>query len=125
MKVLATGTAGFIGSEHVWSLLSGDLPGAVGVPVTVLDKLSHSGNLANLAAVAGHPGFRFVQGDICDARLVEETIRDHDVIMYFAAESHVDRSIRSVVAFVTTNVPGTQMLLEAARRHRVDRLGPR
>ena len=66
MKVLATGAAGFIGSEHVRSLLSGDLPGAVGVPVTVLDKLSYSGNLANPAAIAGHPGCRFVQGDICD-----------------------------------------------------------
>ena len=121
MKILATGAAGFIGSEYVRILLSGDLPGAGDVQVTVLDKLTYSGNRENLTAVAAHPGYRFVQGDICDASLVEEIMPDHDVIVHFAAESHVDRSIHGAVPFVTTNVLGTQVLLDAALRHQVGR----
>src|ERR1700732_958608 len=119
MKILATGAAGFIGSEYVRTLLSGERPGAGDVQVAVLDKLTYAGNLENLTAVAAHPGYRFVQGDICDAGLVEEIMPDHDVIVHFAAESHVDRSIRGAVPFVTTNVLGTQVLLDAALRHRV------
>jgi dTDP-glucose 4,6-dehydratase len=121
MKILATGAAGFIGSEYVRALLSGDLPDADDVQVTVLDTLGYSGNLENLAAVAAHPGYRFVQGDICDASLVSEIVPSHDVIVHFAAESHVDRSIRGAVPFVSTNVLGTQVLLDAALRHRVGR----
>ena len=121
MKILTTGAAGFIGSEYARMLLSGDLPGSANVQVTVLDKLAYSGNLANLAAVAAHPGYRFVQGDICDAGLVDEIVPGHDVIVHFAAESHVDRSIQGAVPFVSTNVFGTQMLLDAALRHRVNR----
>jgi dTDP-glucose 4,6-dehydratase len=121
MKILATGAAGFIGSEYVRLLLSGALPGSGGSQVTVLDSLAYSGNLENLAAVAHLPGYRFVQGDICDASLVDEIMPGHDVVVHFAAESHVDRSIQGAVPFVTTNVLGTQVLLDAALRHRVDR----
>jgi dTDP-glucose 4,6-dehydratase len=121
MKILATGAAGFIGSEYVRALLSGDFPDADDVQVTVLDVLAYSGNLQNLATVASHPGYRFVQGDICDASLVNEIMPGHDAIVHFAAESHVDRSIRGAVPFVTTNVLGTQVLLDAALRHRVGR----
>jgi dTDP-glucose 4,6-dehydratase len=89
--------------------------------VTVLDKLTYSGNRANLDTVAGHPGLTFVEGDICDAALVDELVAGHDAIVHFAAESHVDRSILGAASFVTTNVLGTQTLLDAALRHRVGR----
>jgi len=72
MKALVTGAAGFIGSQYVRALLSGDLPGADDVRVTVLDKLAYSGNLENLADVTTRPGYEFVQGDICDVALVNE-----------------------------------------------------
>jgi dTDP-glucose 4,6-dehydratase len=116
MRVLITGGAGFIGSAYTRALLAGDLPGATGASVTVLDNLSYSGNLANLASIAGHPGYTFVRGDVCDADLVDQLMPGHDAVVHFAAESHVDRSINSAAPFVTSNVLGTQVLLEAARR---------
>jgi dTDP-glucose 4,6-dehydratase len=121
MRILATGAAGFIGSEYVRMSLSGDLPGTDDVQVTVLDALAYSGNLENLAAVARHPRYRFVAGDICDVDLVNKILPGHDVIVHFAAESHVDRSIQGAGPFVTTNVLGTQVLLDAAQRHHVGR----
>ena len=116
MRILITGGAGFIGSAYTRAVLAGDLPGATGASVTVLDNLSYSGNLANLTSVVGHPGYTFVRGDICDADLVDELMPGHDAVVHFAAESHVDRSINSAAPFVTSNVLGTQVLLEAARR---------
>jgi dTDP-glucose 4,6-dehydratase len=116
MRILITGGAGFIGSAYTRALLAGDLPGATGASVTVLDNLSYSGNLANLTSVAGHPGYTFVHGDVCDADLVDQLMPGHDAVVHFAAESHVDRSINSAAPFVTSNVLGTQVLLEAARR---------
>ncbi|MGY0232475.1 dTDP-glucose 4,6-dehydratase [Longispora urticae] len=121
MKVLITGGAGFIGSHYVRSLLSGSYDAYSGAQVTVLDKLTYSGNLANLAPVHDNPKFRFVQGDICDKDLVNELVPGHDVIVHFAAESHVDRSIDGGAQFVLTNVLGTQVLLDAAHRHEVGR----
>jgi dTDP-glucose 4,6-dehydratase len=118
MRILITGGAGFIGSAYARMLLAGRLPGSAdgSVSVTVLDNLGYSGNLANLASLDGHPGYAFVHGDICDADLVDELVSGHDAIVHFAAESHVDRSINSAAPFVTSNVLGTQVLLEAARR---------
>jgi len=87
--------------------------------VTVLDLLSYSGNRANLPLT--DPRLRFVQGDIADAALLRELLPGHDAVVHFAAESHVDRSIASAVPFVTTNVLGTQVLLDAARAAGVGR----
>jgi dTDP-glucose 4,6-dehydratase len=117
MRVLVTGGAGFIGSEYVRRQLGAD-PAA---RVTVLDKLTYSGVEANLAPVAQAPGYTFVRGDVCDPDVVDEVTAGQDAVVHFAAESHVDRSIEGAGPFVTTNVLGTQVLLDAARRHRVGR----
>ena len=112
-RLLVAGGAGFIGSAFVRLLLER----RTGLQVTVLDKLTYAGNLANLEAVSDHPGYRFVEGDICDRQLVEELARDVDCIVNFAAETHVDRSILDPDAFIKTDVYGTFSLLEAARVH--------
>jgi len=116
MNVLVTGAAGFIGSAYVRTLLG---PGAGVARVTVLDKLTYAGTLANLDL--GDPRLTFVRGDICDADLVGKLVAEADQVVHFAAESHVDRSIAAADEFVRTNVMGTQTLLDAALRHGVDR----
>ncbi|WP_326691557.1 MULTISPECIES: dTDP-glucose 4,6-dehydratase [unclassified Streptomyces] len=113
MRFFVTGGAGFIGSHYVRELLADRLPGTTGAQVTVLDKLTYAGNLANLPD--GHPGLTFVRGDICDGELLRELLPGHDIVVHFAAESHVDRSLDSAAAFMTTNVMGTQTLLDACR----------
>jgi dTDP-glucose 4,6-dehydratase len=122
MRMLITGGAGFIGSHYVRTLLSGGYPGYEDAEVTVFDKLTYAGNLANLAPVADDPRFTFVRGDICVAADLDAALPGHDVVVHFAAESHVDRSISGASGFVLTNVLGTQQLLEAAVRHRVERV---
>ncbi|HKV88316.1 MAG TPA: dTDP-glucose 4,6-dehydratase [Candidatus Dormibacteraeota bacterium] len=112
-RLLVTGGAGFIGSNFV-RLLRASRPE---VEVTVLDKLTYAGNLANLAEFEGRPGYRFVHGDICDAGLVGELAADVDAIVNFAAETHVDRSLMDPFAFIDTDVRGTAVLCEAARAH--------
>jgi dTDP-glucose 4,6-dehydratase len=112
-RLLVTGGAGFIGSNFVRHIL-GRSPDA---HVTVLDKLTYAGNRANLADVEGDLRFTFVEGDIADADLVDRLAGDVDAIVNFAAESHVDRSIEEPDAFIRTDVFGTFVLLEAARRH--------
>ncbi|MDW3848667.1 dTDP-glucose 4,6-dehydratase [Micromonospora sp. BRA006-A] len=111
-RLLVTGGAGFIGSHYVRTLLGPDGPGDV--TVTVLDRLTYAGNLANLSPVRDLPEFRFVHGDVCDPELVSTLVREHDEIVHLAAESHVDRSIEGGAEFVRTNVLGTQNLVEAA-----------
>jgi len=116
-SLLVTGGAGFIGCYFVQYML-GRYPTCT---ITVLDKLAYAGNLDNLQSVVHNPRFRFIQGDICEAAIVNEAIRDCDTVVHFAAETHVDRSINEPGAFVMTNVYGTYTLLEAARRQAVTR----
>lgn len=130
MRILATGAAGFIGSQYVRMLLSGELAldGAEAPDdpilerVTVLDKLTYAANPANLASVADDPRYCFVQGDICDAALLGQVLPGHDVVVNFAAETHVDRSITGAADFVVTNVLGAQTLFEACLRAGVSRV---
>ncbi|MFI6346458.1 dTDP-glucose 4,6-dehydratase [Streptomyces sp. NPDC050560] len=110
MRVLVTGGAGFIGAHYTRGLLNGEYPGSEGAEVTVLDKLTYAGNLANLPV--GHPRLRFVHGDITDRELLERELPGHDAVVHFAAESHVDRSITGASAFVETNIVGTQCLAD-------------
>lgn len=107
-RVLVTGGAGFIGSHYVRTLVAGGYPAWAGAAVTVLDKLTYSGNMDNLAPAEG--GFRFVHGDICDTELLAEVVPGHDVVINFAAETHVDRSITASGTFARTNVMGTHRL---------------
>jgi dTDP-glucose 4,6-dehydratase len=120
MRILVTGGAGFIGSHYVRTLLTGGYPGCEDARVTVLDKLTYAGNLANLDAVAGP--FEFVRGDICDADLLAELLPGHDAVLNFAAETHVDRSITGAAEFVTSNVTGVQVLLDGCLRAGVPRV---
>src|SRR5579872_5572986 len=120
MKFLVTGGAGFIGSAFIRLLL--------GEPdrtrrVANLDKLTYAGNLENLATIAKDSRYRFVHGDICDATLVNALVTEEkpDVIVNFAAESHVDRSILSPAPVFETNLRGTFTMLEAARTHQTPR----
>ena len=118
MKLLVTGGAGFIGSAFIRLILA-----STNDEVVNLDKLTYSGNLENLASVADNPRYRFVHGDIGDAKLVSELAAGArpDAIVHFAAESHVDRTILEPSAEIDTNVRGTFTLLQAARVHSVDR----
>ncbi len=113
MKLLVTGGSGFIGSAVVRRAISD------GHEVVNLDKLTYSGNPANVASVADHPAYAFEQADICDARALAAIFERHQpgAVMHLAAESHVDRSIDGPMAFVEANVVGTACLLEAARRY--------
>jgi dTDP-glucose 4,6-dehydratase len=116
MKILVTGGAGFIGSNFVRRTLADAYSGLEGAEVIVLDSLTYSGNLANLEPIAESPRYRFVQGDIRDSDLLDRVLPEVDSVVHFAAESHVDRSVRDASIFVETNVLGTQRLLDAALR---------
>jgi len=115
-NILVTGGAGFIGSNFIQYIL--DHENSVALLVN-LDLLTYAGNLENLEAVRNDPRYRFVKGDIRDKDLVETLFAeyDFDTVVHFAAESHVDRSIVEPEVFLTTNIVGTQTLLDAAKRH--------
>src|SRR3954469_22454595 len=116
-RVLVTGGAGFISSNVIRHLLA-----ATPYDVVSIDALTYAGNLENLADVMAHPRLAFVQGDIRDAALVRDVVAEVDVIVNAAAESHVEKSIvEGAREFVTTNVEGTQILLDAIREAPVER----
>lgn len=113
MKLLVTGGSGFIGSNFIHHVLGTHPEDSV----VNIDALTYAGNPENLAAWEGDPRYRFVRGDIADPNAVDPLIAECDAVVHFAAESHVDRSIMDSGVFVRTNVLGTQVLLESARRH--------
>ncbi len=118
MKLLVTGGAGFIGSNFIHYILQEHTQWQV----TNLDKLTYAGNLDNLKDVENEPGYHFIKGDIVDRELADELLsHGFDAIINFAAETHVDRSILDVSPFLETNVKGTQVLLEGARKYRVQK----
>jgi dTDP-glucose 4,6-dehydratase len=113
VNVLVTGGAGFIGSNFVrYALATHD-----DWHVTTLDKLTYAGRLENLESLKDHPRHRFVKGDVADAAVAAPLVKDADLVVHFAAETHVDRSIRNAGEFITTDVYGTFVLLEAAREN--------
>lgn len=116
MRILVTGGAGFIGSHFVRHTLEQH-----DYEVVNLDALKYAGNLDNLRDVENHPRYRFIRGDITDMATVEQAIAGVDAVVNFAAETHVDRSLLDAGGFIQTDVYGTYTLLEAARRHGVQR----
>lgn len=110
MKLLVTGGAGFIGSNFIRQYLNNNPADSI----INLDLLTYAGVRSSLKDLEGQDNYRFVEGDICDSQLVETLVKEADAIVHFAAESHVDRSIKDAASFVRTNVVGTQVLLEAA-----------
>lgn len=119
MRLLVTGGAGFIGSNFIRYILR-EHPDW---KMVNLDKLTYAGNLENLKGIEGNPTYTFVRGDIADSRLINELFARYrfDAVINFAAESHVDRSILDASPFIDTNIKGTQVLLDAARQHGIDR----
>lgn len=115
--ILVTGGAGFIGSNFVYYMLEkhGD------IRIINLDKLTYAGNVENLDGLKDNKAHEFIQGDICDNELIDRLVSRSDIIVNFAAETHVDRSILSAGDFIQTDVYGTFCLLEAARKHGIDR----
>ena len=119
MTIIVTGGAGFIGSNFVFHMLN-KYPD---YRIICLDKLTYAGNLSTLKGVMDNPNFRFIKADICDREAVYKLFEEEhpDVVVNFAAESHVDRSIDNPSIFLETNVIGTQVLLDACRKYGVQR----
>ncbi|MFQ5867855.1 MAG: dTDP-glucose 4,6-dehydratase [bacterium] len=118
MRLLVTGGAGFIGSNFIRYIIK-KYPA---YKVINLDKLTYAGNLDNLKDIENNSNYTFVKGDICDRRTVDELSKDVEAIVNFAAQSHVDRSIIDASDFLRTNIDGTYALLEAAKKHNLDRI---
>ena len=114
MKIFVTGGSGFIGSNYIHQVLSNS-----DNTILNLDKLTYAGNEDNLILVSKNTRYKFINGDICDYKLVSHLIKEFnpDYIVHFAAESHVDRSIESPLEFVHTNIVGTTILLHSAMKY--------
>jgi dTDP-glucose 4,6-dehydratase len=121
MKLLVTGGAGFIGSNFVRMALTDQFPDFNVEQLTVLDLLTYAGDEENLKSVSSDKRYKFVKGDIRDLELAKKLMQEADQVVHFAAESHVDRSIEGGSEFVSTNVMGTQVLLDAARSTNIKR----
>jgi dTDP-glucose 4,6-dehydratase len=121
MKLLVTGGAGFIGSNFVRMALTDKFPDFNVGQLTVLDLLTYAGDEENLKPVASDKRYKFIKGDIRDLELAKKLMQDADQVVHFAAESHVDRSIEGGSEFVSTNVMGTQVLLDAAKSTNIKR----
>jgi dTDP-glucose 4,6-dehydratase len=121
MKILVTGGAGFIGSNFVRMALTDKFPDFKVDELVVLDLLTYAGDEENLAPIATDKRYKFVKGDIRDLELAKKLMSQTDYVVHFAAESHVDRSIEGGSEFVSTNVMGTQVLLDAARNSNIKR----
>lgn len=117
MKILVTGGAGFIGSNFIIYMME-KYPD---YEIVNLDKLTYAGNLENLKSVEKDKRYTFIKGDICDRKVVEKAMSGCDMVVHFAAESHVDRSISGPAIFIQTNVAGTEVLLEVAKELGVKR----
>lgn len=117
MKLLVTGGAGFIGSNFILYWIK-NYPND---QIVNLDNLTYAGNLENLQEVESNPNYRFIKGNICDPNIVDKAMQEVDIVAHFAAESHVDRSIKKPSDFVVTNVVGTQVLLDMALKNNVKR----
>lgn len=115
MTLLVTGGAGFIGSNFILYWLK-KYPHD---KIINLDKLTYAGNLDNLRSVENHPGYFFVKGDICNRQLVDSLMKKVEIVIHFAAESHVDRSILDPAPFIKTNIIGTYTLLESALKNKI------
>lgn len=116
-KIIVTGGAGFIGSRFVALLLSNDLPGFEDWDITVLDALTYAGNYRNIAKYEENKRFKFIHGNILDASVVEDSVRNSDGIINFAAETHVDRSITSPREFIETNYLGVANILQSIHNY--------
>lgn len=117
MKILVTGGAGFIGSNFILYMMN-KYPD---YKIVNLDLLTYAGNLDNLKSVAKNKNYKFIQGNICDKKIVKNAMRGCDMVVHFAAESHVDRSIKNPMAFIETNILGTQVLLDVAKSMNIKR----
>ena len=117
-KILITGGAGFIGSNFIRYILNNYSD----YKIINFDKLAYAGNLNNLKDVKESSNYTFIKGDICNTKQVELAVKDCDYIINFAAQTHVDRSIKSSEEFVKTNIEGVRVLLDAARKHQIKRL---
>ena len=121
MKILVTGGAGFIGSNFVRMALTDKFPDFKVDKLIVLDLLTYAGDKDNLKLIENDSRYQFVQGDIRDLNLAQKLMNEVEFVVHFAAESHVDRSIEGGSEFVSTNVMGTQVLLDAARSSKIKR----
>ena len=117
MKLLVTGGAGFIGSHFIlYWMKNHPLDKVINI-----DKLTYAGNIANLLGVQENPNYSFICGDICDPQVVDEAMKEVDIVVHFAAETHVDRSIMDPYPFIHSNIVGTYVLLEAAKKYKIKR----